>query len=116
MAIFTVRVMPLLVCVLVSYLVVYVLYALLHSSIHAKYMLRRYAIGLNTILSLACALVALYALADHNRVVLEIALSCLGLMAVLLCLACAAYARFLSRHPSYKKRAARTKLIPRNKK
>lgn len=102
------RSLPLVIVLAVIAVVAYFVLQFLYSPTRAKSILVRVFLWLTGILSIALALICLYAVFDGNMAVLELFATFLGASVVALVVTLVCRAVLFRHHPEYRKRAQRT--------
>lgn len=102
---------PLVIALVVLALVVYLFVAWVKSPLRAKEILIKVFTVLTIVLSVAFGLASLYALLEHNMVVLEVTVSFLVVALVALGITRLCRWRFIKNHPQYKNKALPTKYL-----
>lgn len=102
---------PLIIALVVLAIVVYLFVAWLRSPLRAKEILIKMFTVLTSVLSVAFGLASLYALAEHNMVVLEVTATFFVVALLALGITRLCRWRFVRHHPQYKNKAMPTKYL-----
>ena len=105
------RIVPLVIILAIVAAIVYLVATWRYSSNKAKEILIRVFTWFTGILSIAFALICLYALLDGNGPVLELAVGFLATALVALGVTCICRAVFVHHHPNYKKKAQKAERL-----